>query len=157
MKKKTKGLDDVLKDFLPILEKQLEEAEVYPVRIGDKYGLVEGGELSDEDEAKAKQEWKDIYSRIIFLIKELDEKTCTSPLAKKVNDAIVDKVALRYKIDSFEDKKERSDEYIKLLDEHLQADKVYDKACDTLQRYQNECKDELFDLLKTWWWDLLSY
>ena len=155
MKKKTKGLDDVLKDFLPVLEKQLEEADVYPVRIGDKYGLVEGGELSDEDEAKAKQEWKDIYSRIIFLIKEMDEKTCTSPFAKKVNDALVDKIAIRYALDSIEDT--NSDEYKNLMEEYNKVDEIYDQACVVLQRYQNVCKDELFDLLKTWWWDLLSY
>jgi len=155
MKKKTKGLDDVLKDFLPVLEKQLEEADVYPVRIGDKYGLVEGGELSDEDEAKAKQEWKDIYSRIIFLIKEMDEKTCTSPFAKKVNDALVDKIAIRYTLDSIEDT--NSDEYKNLMEEYNKVDEIYDQACVVLQRYQNVCKDELFDLLKTWWWDLLFY
>lgn len=152
---KTKGLDDVLKDFLPILEKQLENAEVYPVRIGDKYGLIEGGELSDEDEAKAKQEWKDIYSRIIFLIKEMDEKTCTSPLAKNVNDLIVDKIALRYKLDSIEDI--NCDKYKKLQDEYYKVDDDYDVACGKLQQYQNKCKDELFDLLKLWWWDLLFY
>ena len=152
---KTKGLDDVLKDFLPILEKQLEEAEVYPVRIGDKYGLVEGGELSDEDEAKAKQEWKDVYLRIIFLIREMDEKTCTSPLAKKVNDALVDKIAIRYNLDSIENT--NSDEYKNLMEEYNKVDEIYDRACVVLQRYQNVCKDELFDLLKTWWWDLLSY
>ena len=155
MKKKTKGLDDVLKDFLPVLEKQLEEADVYPVRIGDKYGLVEGGELSDEDEAKAKQEWKDIYSRVIFLIKEMDEKTCTSPFAKKVNDALVDKIAIRYTLDSIEDT--NSDEYKNLMEEYNKVDEIYDQTRVVLQRYQNVCKDELFDLLKTWWWDLLFY
>ena len=152
---KTMSLNDVLKDFLPVLEKQLEEADVYPVRIGDKYGLDEGGELSDEDEAKAKQEWRDIYLRIIFLIKEMDEKTCTSPLAKKVNDLIVDKVAIRYNLDSIEDKD--CDEYRSLVEEYNKVDDAYDRACVVLQRYQNVCKDELFDLLKTWWWDLLFY
>lgn len=155
MKKKTKGLNDVLKDFLPVLEKQQEEADVYPVRIGDKYGLVEGGELSDEDEAKAKQEWKDIYHRAIFLIKEIDEKTCTSPLAKKVNDLIDEKVAIHYNLDSIEDKD--CDKYKKLVEEYNKVDDAYDRACVVLQRYQNVCKDELFDLLKTWWWDLLFY
>ena len=155
MNKKTKCLGDVLKDFLPILEKQLEVADVYPVRIGDKYGLVEGGELSDEDEAKAKQEWKDIYSRIIFLIKEMDEKTCTSPFAKKVNDALVDKIAIRYTLDSIEDT--NSDEYKNLMEEYNKVDEIYDQTRVVLQRYQNVCKDELFDLLKTWWWDLLFY
>ena len=152
---KTKGLNGALKDFLPILEKQLEVADVYPVRIGDKYGLVEGGELSDEDETKAKQEWKDIYSRIIFLIKEMNEKTCTSPFAKKVNDALVDKIAIRYTLDSIEDT--NSDEYKNLMEEYNKVDEIYDQACVVLQRYQNVCKDELFDLLKTWWWDLLFY
>ena len=155
MNKKTKGLNDVLNDFLPILEKQLEEANVYPVRIGDKYGLVEGGELSDEDETKAKQEWKDIYLRIIFLIKEMDEKTCTSPLAKKVNDALVNKIAIRYNLDSIENA--NSDEYKSLIEKYNKADDVYDAAYDELKIYQNACKNELFDLLKTWWWDLLCY
>ena len=152
---KTKGLDDVLKDFLPILEKRMEQAEVYPVRIGDKYGLVEGGELSDEDEAKAKQEWKDIYLRIIFLIKEMDEKTCTSPLAKKVNDAMTEKLEINRAIHSIEDK--NSEERKKLIKEYYKADGKYARLDTALQRYQNVCKDEAFDLLKTWWWDLLSY
>ena len=152
---KSKGLDDVLKDFLPILEKQLERADVYPVRIADKYGLVEGGELSDEDEAKAKQEWKDIYSRIIFLIKEMDEKTCTSPLAKKVNDAITEKLEISHSIHSIKDK--NSEERKKLIKEYYKADGKYARLDTALQRYQNVCKDELFDLLKTWWWDLLFY
>ena len=152
---KTKGLDDVLKDFLPILEKQLAVADSYPVRIGDKYGLIEGGELSDEDEAKAKQEWKDIYSRIIFLLKEMDEKTCTSPLAKKVNDAINKKLEINHAINTIEDK--NSDERKKLIKEYYKADGKYTRLNTALQRYQNVCKDEVFDLLKTWWWDLLSY
>lgn len=155
MNKKTKGLDDILKDFLPTLEKQLEEIDVYPVRIGDKYGLVEGGELSDEDEAKAKEEWKDVYKRIIFLIKEMDEKTCTSHLATRVNDALVNKIAIRYNLDSIENA--NSDEYKNLIEEYNKADDVYDAAYDELKRYQNACKNELFDLLKTWWWDLLCY
>lgn len=152
---KSKGLNDVLKELLPTLEKQLKEADAYPVRIANKYGLIEGGELSDEDEAKAKQEWKDIYQRLIFLIKEMDDKTCSSPLAIKVNDAIVDKVVICYNLDSIEDKE--CEEYKKLVEEHTIADENYDKAYIALQRYQNVCKDELFDLLKTWWWDLLSY
>lgn len=153
--KKIRNLDDALNDFLPLLEKHLEQADVYPVRIGDKYGLVEDGELSDEDEAKAVQEWKDVYNRLIFLIKEMDEKTCISPLAKNVNDLIVDKIALRYKLDSIEDI--NCDEYKKLQDKYYKVDDDYDVACGKLQQYQNKCKDELFDLLKTWWWDLLFY
>ena len=152
---KTKGLDGVLKEFLPILEKQLAIADSYPVRIGDKYGLVEGGELSDEDEAKAKQEWKDTYSRIIFLIKELDEKTCTSLLAKKANDLLDMKIIKMNIIKGYTDNDFSISDGLKTSYEELCEE--YDEAESKLNIYFNECKNELFDLLKTWWWDLLSY
>ena len=150
----TKSLNDILSEFLPILEKQVQQINTYPIKIALKYGLETGG-ISDEDNNKAMQEWKDIYHRLIFLIKEINNETCMSPLAKLYNDAIAKTQAINYKIDLIKDRD--SLEYRKLMEECRIADDECIVASILLQRYQNKYKDELFDLLKTWWWDLLSY
>lgn len=153
--KNTKDLEDVIQDLLPILEKQLKEVEAFPPKIAEKYGLVnDGDELSDEDNVKAVEEWKDVYRRIIFLIKEMDSTTCTNPINKTTSELFAKKVVLYHRMVSYKDKNE--DELRKLKEDYLDGDTKFNTAYDKLQEYQDKCKNELFDLLKTWWWELLS-
>jgi len=148
-----KDLNDSFINMASTIEQIAEVAELYPVKIGEKYGLVEGGELSDEDEAKAIKEWKDIIRHISFLMKESNEETCTSDLVKKANDLIDEKIEVHNKLQTIANKE--SKDYIDLFNKYEDLVYQYDDASQELYNYQNQCKNEAFDLLKTWWWDLM--
>ena len=147
-----KNIDDVFMEFIPALERIANEKETYPIEIGEKYGLTESGELSDEDKKKAKQEWKDIILKISFLITECNEKTCTLPLMKRINNIFDLRLETMEKMKTIADT--NSEEYVALKQKFDELDDEYVDASHEIGIYWNNCKNEVFDLLKYWWWDL---
>lgn len=147
-----KNIDDVFMEFIPALERIANETETYPIEIGEKYGLTESGELSDEDKKKAKQEWKGIILKISFLITECNEKTCTLPLMKRINNILDLRLETMEKMKTIADT--NSEEYVALKQKFDELDDEYVDASREIGIYWNNCKNEVFDLLKYWWWDL---
>ena len=92
--------------------------------------------------------WDDILDRMIFLLGEMDEKTCTrqNPYHDAVDEAY----------DVIGEKISKTGEFhtISEYPEYKDLWKRYEAEERVLEKYRNECKDEFFRLFSEYFWAL---
>lgn len=122
---------------------------------------------NDEDTPEMKK-WKEILDRMIFLLKEMNEETCSmeNPYEKDYNKAN-DKFHKKYgffgqnfeKINNIQPENENGKRIYFISDDpdhpewaELSRDYInYEKV---ISLYRDKCREEFFNLFSYWFWDL---
>lgn len=144
-----------------------DKEEDKPHLMGDQ--ILMDKKLSDDDKdgfSKSHREWDKILDRMIFLWRELDEETCSkkNPYEEAHMNALMefsDKYGfLGQKLETEEEKeklKNSGGHYVHSmseLPEYAEIDRLYMEEEKRLTDYRVKCKDEVFDMMKKYFFDL---
>lgn len=138
-----------------------------PHLMGDQI-LMDKKTSDDENDgfSKSHREWDKILDRMIFLWRELDEETCSkkNPYEEthmKAFEEFSDKYGfLGQKLETEEEKKKLKKSgghyvhFMSELPEYAEIDRLYMEEEKRLAEYRVKCKDEAFDLMKKYFFDL---
>ena len=104
-----------------------------PATLGENYTNEDGLLVND----KCHEEWDAILDRMIFLITEMNEETCS--MKNQYNEEI----ERWYEIENYN----REPKY----------EKIHNLYCEReaeIIEYRDKCKDEFFELFSKWFWNL---
>lgn len=157
--------DWFLKTVKPMLMQYRKNHIGSPASLGENYKNEEGIWVND----KCHDEWNVILDRMIFLLNEMDEDTCSmvNPFQEDVEKAH-DEFSEKYGVfgdglkSGEEKEKEKTSGDIRIYfptdepgrDDVKQLFADYHNAENAIAEYRNRCKDEFFELFNKYFWDL---
>lgn len=134
-----------------------------PGYLGENYTDKDGILVNDT----CHEEWDKILDKMIFLWREIDEKTCSqkNPYKKEYLKALDEfhqkygcfGVGLQTEKELEENKKsggQRTVHFMDELPEYREISEKYREKEKSLDEYRKSCKDEAFDMLKKYFFDL---
>jgi hypothetical protein len=134
-----------------------------PGYLGENYKNEDGVLVNDT----CHEEWDKILERMIFLWREIDEETCSKKNSCeeeyfKAFDEFNDKYGFfGFKLQTekeLEENKKRGGggtvHFMRELPEYKEISDKYDEEQKRLEEYRRACKDEAFDMMKQYFFDL---
>jgi len=129
--------------------------ETYPWELYEKYGLDDPDEDFDERKSdKALEEWKDTLFKMIVLLREVASSE-PNEFSEDCRKHGLKNAELHDRLETIKDK--NSKEYLEVLNERNSLKEPTMKAYYKEEAYMNGCLNEVLDLFKKWWWEILRY
>ena len=152
-----------LEELMPAMLQYLKDNRVgSPAMLGENY-TDENGFMQNDT---CHKEWDKILDRMIFLWGELDEEECT---IKNPYDGAYTKAMKEFtekygffgeKLETEEEKEKRKKSggrlvhFMSEIPEYATIDKLYHDEEKRIDEYREKCKDEVFDLMKKYFFSL---
>lgn len=145
------SMQGYIQELMPAMLKHLKDNRMgSPARLGEN----------------CHEEWDKILDRMIFLWNELDEDTCSkkNPYEEAHTKAFSEfskKYGFLGQGLETEEEKEKNKKtgghyvhFMREVPEYAEIDRLYDEEERKLEKYREDCKNEVFDLMKEYFWVL---